>query len=161
MAPVVVIGPQTARNEDLVLQGMLRVFTIHFQPAGFHHLFGVPMRKLTDQAFGAKDVLGPDVVRLHERLQEAGDDHERITLIESWLRARFRSLVARDPVHQATHAILAGYGGGRRLPHTGRTHDVGVQKPDDIRARSARGAMEKLSGATTPQSIRLPPLLIL
>src|SRR3712207_904982 len=44
--PAVVLGPHTRRKHDLVLQGTLRVFTIHFHPAGFHHLFGVPMREL-------------------------------------------------------------------------------------------------------------------
>ena len=39
----VVVGPCTYRRVELVLRGRLVVFTIHFQPSGFHGLFGLPL----------------------------------------------------------------------------------------------------------------------
>ena len=49
----VVVGPSTYRSVDLVLHGHLAVFTIQFQPSGFHRLFGIPMPELTDRALDA------------------------------------------------------------------------------------------------------------
>ena len=108
--PNITVGPQTARTEDLVLRGSLRVFTIHFHPTGFHYLFGIPMHDLADEALSAVDVLGPRIVRLHQRLQETRDDQELIGLAETFLRASMRAPLHPDPVQRAAEAILRCHG---------------------------------------------------
>jgi AraC-like DNA-binding protein len=81
----VVVGPSTYRRVDLVLNGRLDVFTIQFQPSGFHQLFGVPMPELTDQALEARSVLGPSFCGLERRLVDAASFSERVRLATNFL----------------------------------------------------------------------------
>lgn len=110
VAPAVVVGPHTRRIEDLVLQGTLHVFTIHFQPTGFHHLFGVPMRETADRALVAQDVLGNEISTLHEQLHDAAGDDARVAAAEAFLRRRLGSRPTGDPVQRAAADILARHG---------------------------------------------------
>lgn len=106
----VVLGPHTRRKDDLVLQGTLLVFTIHFHPAGFHHLFGIPMRELANRALCAGAVLGREATDLHERLCEAADDASRVAAAEAFLRRRMDGRPPAGPAHRAALAIAAGRG---------------------------------------------------
>src|SRR5947208_2551272 len=56
----IVVGPQTSYRLDLAILGIVDVFTVHFQPSGFHHLFGTPMSELTDESYDAEGVIGID-----------------------------------------------------------------------------------------------------
>ena len=67
----VLVGPSTRRREDLKLSGSLQVFSIRFSPIGFRALFGIPTRLLCDHAMEAEQVLGHEIVDLHERLATA------------------------------------------------------------------------------------------
>ena len=64
----VLVGPSTHRREDLKLSGALQVFSIRFTPIGFRALFGIPARLLCDHAIEAEQVLGREIVELHEQL---------------------------------------------------------------------------------------------
>lgn len=108
--PAVILGPHTRRTNDLVLGGTLRVFTIHFHPAGFHHLFGVPMHELANRAVCADAVLGREVTLLHERLHEAADDRARVATAEAYLLRRLDGRPAASPVQRAASAIAEARG---------------------------------------------------
>src|SRR5690349_19843765 len=47
----IVVGPQTYYRLDLSVAGTVDAFTIHFQPAGFHHLYGAPMFDVANQSY--------------------------------------------------------------------------------------------------------------
>jgi AraC-like DNA-binding protein len=64
----VLVGPSTQRMADLKLSGSLRVFSIRFSPVGFRALFGIPAHLLRDQALEAEQVLGREIVEVHEQL---------------------------------------------------------------------------------------------
>jgi AraC-like DNA-binding protein len=110
VAPAVVVGPHTRRIDDLVLQGTIRVFTIHFQPWGFHRVFGVAMRELADRALAAEDVLGSGVHLLHEQLHGAPDDGARVAAAEAFLRRWLSAAPAHHPVARAAAHIVAAHG---------------------------------------------------
>jgi hypothetical protein len=73
------------RRAELVLQGLFDVFTIHFQPSGFHQFFGAPMPDLADQAYDATSVVGAVATEIAERLAEASCFHERIQVATNFL----------------------------------------------------------------------------
>lgn len=104
----VVVGRQTRRNLDLVATGMVTTLTIHFQPAGFHRLFHMPMHHVTDLAPDAIDVVGPGVRVLHDRLAESGDVATMIGHVEHFLRTRVDSSRPFHPVQAAAKSMLSG-----------------------------------------------------
>ena len=65
---VTVVGPQTHARAGLLVCGRIDNFTIHFQPSGFNRLFGIPMTELTDAAYDAYAVIGPEIPRLEHEL---------------------------------------------------------------------------------------------
>ena len=79
---VTVVGPQSQFRPGLSVFGRIDNFTIHFQPSGFNRLFGVPMTELTDAAYDAYAVIGPEVSTLEHELGNASGFAERIQLIE-------------------------------------------------------------------------------
>lgn len=108
--PVVVLGQQTRRLADLHLLGDYAVFTIHFQPTGFHQLFGVPMAELTDQAISAEAILGKAITTLHERLQQATSLAERVALAEQFLRQKALGATATLPIAWVAQELLTRRG---------------------------------------------------
>jgi hypothetical protein len=96
--PSVVVGPSTYRRIDLVLHGHFEVFTIHFQPAGFFQLFGVPLQHLTDRAYEARSVIGAGVSELESRLADAPDFRHRIEVATSFLTQCLVTAEVGDPV---------------------------------------------------------------
>jgi AraC-like DNA-binding protein len=89
LAPrTVVVGPFTYRRAELVLQGRFDVFTVHFQPAGFHQLFGVPMMELADRADDARSVIGLAILDFEHKLADARSFVERIRVATDFLLTR-------------------------------------------------------------------------
>lgn len=82
---VTVVGPQTCAHAGLSAVGTLDTFTIHFQPAGFHCLFGIPMTELTDAAYDAYAVLGDRLFGLEDELAAAQTFEKRIAAVERCL----------------------------------------------------------------------------
>jgi len=82
---VTVVGPQSQFQVRLSVFGRIDNFTIHFQPAGFNQLFGIPMTELTDAAYDAQAVIGPEVSMLEHELGDTPGFDERIQLIEKRL----------------------------------------------------------------------------
>jgi len=114
LAPAaVVVGPCTYRRVELVLHGRFDVFTIHFQPAGFHQLFRVPMPKLTDRAYEARSVVGPAISEIEERLAEATNFDERINIATGFLLQHAIGRTAPNAVAIAANRFLDDCGGFR------------------------------------------------
>jgi AraC-like DNA-binding protein len=61
------------------------VFTIQFQPAGFHQPFGVPVPEITDRAFDARSVLGGTIDELERMLADAAGLDERTRIATEFL----------------------------------------------------------------------------
>ena len=86
------------------------VSTIHFQPSGFNRLFGIPMTELTDAAYDAYTVIGPQIPSFEHQLGDASGFGERIKLVEERL---IRMLVCHDtpdPVAIAANNLFASNG---------------------------------------------------
>jgi len=106
----VVVGPSTYRRVDLVLGGHLEVFTIQFQPSGFHQLFGVPMPELTNRALEAGSVLGPVLRELEHRLDDAHSFSERVQLATTFLLDRGLGTRTPDIIARLANEVLESRG---------------------------------------------------
>ena len=66
--PIALVGAQTFRRVELIMQGRVDAFTIVFQPGGMFRLFDVPADKLTDEHFEGKAALGRALGELERQL---------------------------------------------------------------------------------------------
>ena len=107
---VTVVGPQTHSRTGLSVFGRIDNFTIHFQPSGFNRLFGIPMTKLTDAAYDAHAVIGPEIPRLEQELGDIPGFAERIQLIEKRLIRLLGGDDGLDPVAIAANRLFASNG---------------------------------------------------
>lgn len=83
MAPeVVIVGPQSYRRTRLILSGSIHVFTIRFQPGGFHAVSGVPMTSLVNEGVPIGDVIGKMAVGLRDAVMAARDFDERVSVAQ-------------------------------------------------------------------------------
>jgi AraC-like DNA-binding protein len=111
LAPrAVIVGPCTHHGADLVLNGRFDVFTIQFQPAGFHQLFGVPMPEITDRAFDARSVLGRAVAELERKLADAADLDERTRIATEFLLGHAHRPTTIDAVAKVANEFLVEKG---------------------------------------------------
>ena len=103
----VVVGPSTHRRADLVLHGRFQVFTIHFQAAGFHRLFRVPMGELVDRAYDARSVVGVAAAEIEQKLAEASGFRQRVSAAtEFLLLQQRRERPPFDPIAVIANRLL-------------------------------------------------------
>jgi AraC-like DNA-binding protein len=107
---VTVVGPQTHARAGLSVCGHIDNFTIHFQPSGFNRLFGIPMTELTDAAYDAYAVIGPEIPRLENELGDIPGFAERIQLIEERLIRMLGCHGTLDAVATAANSLFASNG---------------------------------------------------
>jgi AraC-like DNA-binding protein len=107
---VAAVGPQSRSHAGLSIFGRIDHFTIHFQPAGFNRLFGLPMTELTDAAHDAHAVIGPQVSMLERELGDLAGFTERIQLVERRLIQIASRLDSPDPVAIAANNLFASHG---------------------------------------------------
>jgi AraC-like DNA-binding protein len=107
---VTVVGPQSYSRAGLSVFGTIDNFTIHFQPSGFNRLFGIPMTQLTDAAYDAHAVIGPEISTLQHELGDAAGFAERIQLIEERLIRMLGYHDRPDPVAIAANNLFASNG---------------------------------------------------
>ena len=108
-----VVGPQTHARAGLSVFGCIDNFTIHFKPSGFNRLFGIPMTELTDAAYDAHAVIGPEIATLEQELGDTAGFAERIHLLEKRL-IRLPGFHGRaDPVAIAANSLFASSGSRR------------------------------------------------
>ena len=105
--PTVVVGPQTRHRIDLSVMGTVDTFVIHFQPAGLHHLFRVPMAELADGGCDAPAVLGPEIHAVAQQMADTCSFSERIRLVERVLLDRLRTAGELDPVAATANWLFA------------------------------------------------------
>jgi AraC-like DNA-binding protein len=94
----------------LSVSGLIDNFTIHFQPAGFNQLFGIPMTELTDAAYDAQAVIGPEVSTLEHELGDALSFDERIRIVEKRLIRLVGCRGRPDAVAVAANSLFASNG---------------------------------------------------
>jgi AraC-like DNA-binding protein len=107
---VTVVGPQTQAKAGLSVFGRIDNFTIHFQPSGFNRLFGIPMTELTDAAYDAYAVMGPEIPRLEHELGDTAGFAERIQIVEERLIRTLGCHRTPDPVAIAANSLFRSHG---------------------------------------------------
>lgn len=107
---VTAVGPQSCSRAGLSVFGRIDNFTIHFQPSGFNRLFGVQMTELTDAAYDAHAVIGPEVSTLEHELGDIPGFAERIQLIEKRLIPLAACQSRPDAVAIAANRLFASHG---------------------------------------------------
>ena len=107
---VSVVGPQTHALPGLSIFGRVDHFTILFQPAGFHRLFGVPMTEFTNAAYDAYGVIGSKFPNLEHELADTPDFAERIRIVEGHFIRMLAALEKPDPVSIAANCLFASNG---------------------------------------------------
>lgn len=122
----VLVGLQTYRRVDVLLGGALRLFTIQFTPTGFSTLFGPSTAQLTDMAFAGRDVLGPEISLVAERLEAAPDFSARVAILEAWLSPRVPDK-GLDPIAWAARRMTLLHG-GVRVADLARATDLGERQ---------------------------------
>ncbi len=105
-----VVGPQTRPGLRLHMSGDIDVFTIRFQPTGFHRLFGVPMPSLADQGFAIGDVLGHAATGLEDAIRDAKDFHARVIAAQQWVERRALRSSRESGLDHAARLLVASRG---------------------------------------------------
>lgn len=115
LAPeTVIVGPQSYRRTRLLMSGEIHVFTIRFQPSGFHRLFGTPMTDLADQGAFARDVIGGQVDPVRDAIALAASFDGRVAVAERWIGERLAGAGPEDEVGRLA-AMLERSGGRLRI----------------------------------------------
>lgn len=107
---VTVVGPQTCAKPGLSISGRVDHFTIHFQPSGFHRMFGVPMTELTDAAFDAYAVIGSKIPNLEHELGETPGFADRVRIVEGHLFRMLGNIRVSDSVSIAANCLFLSNG---------------------------------------------------
>lgn len=107
---ITVVSPQTHARAGLSVCGRVDNFTIHFQPSGFNRLFGIPMTQLTDAAYDAYAVIGPDIPGLEHELGDTPGFAERVRIIEERLIRMISRRSTLDAVAVAANSLFASDG---------------------------------------------------
>jgi methylphosphotriester-DNA--protein-cysteine methyltransferase len=108
---VELIGPVT-RDSDRPYAVQLKLppgtesFAVFFQPAGFSHLFGVPMCETTNRAYDASSVTGPGIRNLWQMLCENAGFESRVRIVEQFLLGRANRTLTYDKIAGIANYIL-------------------------------------------------------
>ena len=106
--PVALIGAQTFRRVELVMQGRVDAFTIVLQPGGLFRLFSVPAEVLTNNDFDGEAVLGRSFGELERRLGDVSSFSDRVHVADQYLSARRAAFDGIDAIaHSASQVLLS------------------------------------------------------
>lgn len=111
---VAVVGPQSRPGLVLHMSGEIDVFTIRFQPTGFHQLFGVAMTDLVDQGVELADVIGARACALHDAVLRAPDFASRVAAAQRWMGGQTPAATASTDLNAAAR-LLVRTGGAARI----------------------------------------------
>jgi AraC-like DNA-binding protein len=81
-------------------------FAVFFQPAGFSHLFAVPMCETLNRAYDASSVAGPGIRNLWQMLGENTGFESRVRIVEQFLLARANLTHEHDKIAGIANYIL-------------------------------------------------------
>jgi AraC-like DNA-binding protein len=109
----VILGPQTHHQRVIAIAGNVDNFTIHFQPSGFHQLFGIKMDEIADASHSARAVLGRPIAALEQQLADVSSFEARVRIADRYLMGRVAFARAPDPVAKAANRVFAVNGAVR------------------------------------------------
>jgi len=107
------IGLQTHRRVEQVIQGRIESFSVFLQPAALSLLFGLPAIAVTNADQDAHGVLGRSVGTLREQLGNCGSFLERVLVAEEFFIARSSKTPRFDIVESVAHEIRRQHGVGQ------------------------------------------------
>jgi AraC-like DNA-binding protein len=107
---IAVIGAQTFRRVELVMQGRVDAFTIVFQPGGLFALLSVPAEKLTNDDFDGEAVLGRSFGELERRMGEVSLFPDRVRIANQYLSARLSAHESVGVIANAAAEVLMNAG---------------------------------------------------
>jgi len=91
------LGMQSGYIGHLAFSGRYQLLGIEFKGGGFHRIFGLPAREITDELLEGDAVLGSRMGQLQEQFQAAGSYQELKELADSFfLDALFKNQTAGD-----------------------------------------------------------------
>ena len=125
--PVALIGAQTFRRVDLVMQGKVDAFTIVFQPGGLLRLFSLPGQSVTNDHFEGQSALGRRLGELERRLGDVTCFHDTVRIADDWLCARRPVADAMTHMARAAAEVLSR-SGGIRVADLARSAGIGVRQ---------------------------------
>ena len=106
--------------------GEARAMQVNLTPPGARALLGIPLRELAHRVVALEDVLGPEAVRLAERLEAAPGWRERLALLEQALLERAADAPLPRPDVAWAWRRLEQTGG--RLPVSALAEELGCSR---------------------------------
>jgi AraC-like DNA-binding protein len=103
-------GTQSRFAAHMSLRPGTQSFGIFFQPAGFCHLFGIPMHALTNRAEEADSVVGSYTRHLWNRMGESATFEGRVQIAEEFLMKRISQVSVQSRMSLAANYILQRHG---------------------------------------------------
>jgi AraC-like DNA-binding protein len=91
--------------------GEINHLAVRFKPGGLYPFVRLPLVELTQQAIEVDVVFGPTIGEVEEQLFEAGDDLQRVDLLERFLLAQLNRVDRQEPLIQRLVAEIMQTGG--------------------------------------------------
>ena len=125
--PIALIGAQTFRRVDLVMQGKVDAFTIVFQPGGLFMLLSLPGEVLTNDHFEGQSALGRPLSELERRLGDVNSFHDRVRIANDYLCSRRPASDTMTGTASAAAEVLSR-SGCIRVADLARSAGVGIRQ---------------------------------
>jgi len=107
-APVIaLVAPHTHPGTELLIQGHVDTFTVHFTPTACHRLFGCDLKALRDRAVLASDALGLSILKLHSALQAARSFTARLALAQAYFESHLVRARPADAIDLAAQVLAS------------------------------------------------------
>ena len=101
----VVIGPQYSRV-NIKVHRELNAIRVDFLPGGLYRILGIPMHNLLDGGFDALDLLGTEMKRIDEELQNISNLEEGKVIVENFLLTKVTRVRGILPFDNAMRILL-------------------------------------------------------
>ena len=124
---IALIGAQTFRRVDLVMQGRVDAFTIVFRPAGLFMLFSLPGEVVTNDHFEGEAALGRRLGELERRLGDVTSFGDRVRVANNYLCLKRSALDVVGGMAKAAAEVLSR-SGCVRVPDLARSAGVGIRQ---------------------------------
>lgn len=101
----IIVGPQLSRV-DLTMGHNMLVIMIGFQPGGMHRLLRLPMHEILDTPIDSTLMLGKEIKKVTEQLNEAPGIEDMIKIIELYLLKKVKNLKSMLPFEEVLIQML-------------------------------------------------------
>jgi AraC-like DNA-binding protein len=93
------------RTKPIVIdeEGYVHLLGVRLRAGGAWPFLGLPLREFTNQVVELDSMLGREVSRLREQMDETTDDNARFALVEGWLTARMHR--RSEPARAISYAL--------------------------------------------------------